>query len=244
MSSSQKDQIYADPLAVVDDFAFDASVAKVFPDMLNRSVPGYGSLVQMIGQLSSEWLKPNSRCYDLGCSLGAVSYAVAGSAGTEGVEIIAVDNAPAMIERLRTRFAADPPGLPVRPLCADIQDVSIEQASLVVLNLTMQFLPPERRLELLLSVYRGLLPGGVLILSEKLRYDNEGEQKRMDALHHGFKRSMGYSDLEISQKRAALEKVLMADTLEVHGERLVAAGFSSVTEWFRCLNFVSLMAVK
>ena len=244
MSPDNKDSLYTEPLPVIEAFRFDEAVARVFPDMIERSVPGYATLVGMIGLLARELLRSGSRCYDLGCSLGAVSYAVAQAARGADVRIVAVDNAPAMIERLDRRLRSEPPGLPVRTLCADILDVDIEDASLVVLNLTLQFIAPEQRLGLLRKIHAGLLPGGALILSEKTAFDAAREQQRVDGLQQAFKRARGYSELEISQKRAALERVLIPDTVAAHRQRLKQAGFGDCVQWFQCLNFVSLLAWK
>lgn len=244
MSPDNKDSLYTEPLPVIEAFRFDEAVARVFPDMIERSVPGYATLVGMIGLLARELLRSGSRCYDLGCSLGAVSYAVAQAARGADVRIVAVDNAPAMIERLDRRLRSEPPGLPVRTLCADILDVDIEDASLVVLNLTLQFIAPEQRLGLLRKIHTGLLPGGALILSEKTAFDAAREQQRVDGLQQTFKRARGYSELEISQKRAALERVLIPDTVAAHRQRLKQAGFGDCVQWFQCLNFVSLLAWK
>jgi tRNA (cmo5U34)-methyltransferase len=244
MCSDSTDRLYAEPLSAVEIFTFDEAVVRVFPDMIERSVPGYATLVGMIGLLARELLRPRSRCYDLGCSLGAVSYAVAQAAQDADVEIVAVDNAPAMIEQLDRRLRSEPPGLPVRTLCTDILDVDIEEASLVVLNLTLQFIAPEQRLGLLRKIHAGLLPGGALILSEKTAFDAAREQQRIDGLQQAFKRARGYSELEISQKRAALERVLIPDTVAAHRRRLKQAGFGDCVQWFQCLNFVSLLAWK
>jgi len=55
---------------------------------------------------------------------------------------------------------------------------------------------------------------------------------------------MGYSKLEISQKRAALENVLLPETLEAHRSRLDTIGFDAVDVWFQCFNFASMVAFK
>ena len=115
---------------------------------------------------------------------------------------------------------------------------------MVVLNFTLQFIEPAARMDLMKKIYTGLRPGGALLLSEKIAFSDEAEQQRMDALHIAFKKANGYSDLEISQKRSALENVLVPDTLEQHYQRLESAGFNSVDNWFRCINFISLLAVK
>ena len=229
---------------MIVDFAFDDTVAKVFPDMIRRSVPGYETIIALTGLLAEQYAQPNSLCYDLGCSLGAATLAMRSRIQQSGCRIIAVDNAEAMTSRCQQHIREAGAGTEVDIICSDIQDVIIENASVVVINFTLQFIDPTARLELLEKIYTGLRPGGTLLLSEKIVFANVAEQQRMDALHIAFKKANGYSDLEISQKRSALENVLVPDTLEQHHERLHAAGFSSVDNWFRCINFVSLLAIK
>lgn len=160
-------------------------------------------------------------------------------------DIIAVDNSPAMIERARELLARDlAPTVAVTMICADLQEVSIENASVVVLNFTLQFIPPAGRLALIRRIHAGLRPGGILILSEKIAFGDPQRQQFHEELHHDFKRANGYSDLEISQKRSALEKVMIPETLACHYERLQAAGFSASDLWFQCFNFASLVAIK
>jgi tRNA (cmo5U34)-methyltransferase len=135
--------------------------------------------------------------------------------------------------------AGDPP---IEYVLADVRDTPIADASVVVLNYTLQFIPPADRLDLLRRVRSGLRPGGVLILSEKIRFRDPEFDGAMTAAHEAFKQANGYSALEISRKRAALERVLFPETLEVHRERLAAAGFRKSEVWFQCLNFASLLA--
>ena len=229
---------------MIVDFAFDETVAKVFPDMIRRSVPGYETIIALTGLLAEQYVQPNSQCYDLGCSLGAATLAMRSRIQHPDCRIIAVDNAEAMTRRCQQHVCEAGEGIAVEVICADIQDVVIRNASVVVLNFTLQFIQPAARLGLLQDIYKGMHPGGVLLLSEKIVFANAAEQQRMEALHVAFKKANGYSDLEISQKRSALENVLIPDTLEQHQERLHSAGFNSVDVWFRCMNFVSLLAIK
>ena len=229
---------------MIVDFAFDETVAKVFPDMIRRSVPGYETIIALTGLLAEQYAQPDSQCYDLGCSLGAATLAMRSRIQQPGCRIIAVDNAGAMTRRCQQHVREAGKGIEVDVICADIQDVTIQNASVVVLNFTLQFIQPAARLALLQDIYNGMRPGGVLLLSEKIVFADATEQQRMEALHIAFKKANGYSDLEISQKRSALENVLIPDTLEQHHERLHAAGFSSVDVWFRCMNFISLLAIK
>ncbi|WP_430009369.1 carboxy-S-adenosyl-L-methionine synthase CmoA [Methylophaga lonarensis] len=240
----KSDTLYHSPLAEMVDFRFDERVVSVFPDMIQRSVPGYGTLISMIGVTAGAYAQADSNCYDLGCSLGAVSLAMHEYIKQPECKVIAVDNSMAMIEKAQ-QIAAKIPGAAQRIefQLADILDVEISQASVVVMNFTLQFIRPELRTTVIEQIYRGLKPGGVLILSEKLSFEQQQQQLLTD-LHHEFKRANGYSDLEISQKRSALENVLIPESLEAHCQRLSSAGFSSAGLWFQCFNFASILAVK
>ena len=162
----------------------------------------------------------------------------------EGCQIVAVDNSAAMIERAEKIIAADNNRVSVELRCEDINQTLIENASVVVMNFTLQFIAPALRDELIDKIYQGLKPGGVFILSEKLAFDSTEQQTFFTDAHHDFKRANGYSDLEISQKRSALENVLIPETLSTHQQRLGNAGFSRSECWFQCFNFASLIAFK
>ncbi|MDZ7660834.1 carboxy-S-adenosyl-L-methionine synthase CmoA [Thiohalophilus sp.] len=254
MSDKPRDKIYASPQPMIVDFAFDEKVAGVFPDMIRRSVPGYETVISLLGLLAERYAKPDSRIYDFGSSLGAATLSMRQRIAHDSCRIIAVDNSTAMTERCRQFLAQDDSGIKdsgikdsgveVDVICADIRDIKVEQASLVVLNFTLQFIPQAERQALLDQIYAGLLPGGALVLSEKLAFDNDNEQQFQSDMHLAFKKANGYSELEISQKRTALEKVLVPDSFETHRERLQQAGFKEVHQWFQCFNFASLLAVK
>jgi tRNA (cmo5U34)-methyltransferase len=243
----QPDRLFAQPLDQVPDFVFNEDVAKVFPDMIKRSVPGYPTIVENLGVLAAQFAQPHSALYDLGCSLGAVTQALRRHVRTDDCRVIAVDNSHAMVERCREYLHAQDAMfqelLPVEVIEADILALDFQPASLVALNFTLQFVAPEQRLELLTRIRQALLPGGALILSEKLRFADDAEQALLGELHLAFKRANGYSELEIAQKRSAIENVMKPDSLEQHRERLLAAGFSKVVPWFQCLNFASLIAL-
>src|SRR5690606_21661506 len=140
-----KDEIYASDDADPRPFEFNENVARVFPDMLRRSIPGYNASIEAIGWLASRYVRAGTRCYDLGCSLGAAAEAIRDNVVQPGVQIVAVDNAPAMVERFRRRLAAgaaDDARPSVDVVAADARDIAIENASMVVMNYTLQFLPP------------------------------------------------------------------------------------------------------
>jgi tRNA (cmo5U34)-methyltransferase len=239
-----KDQIYNASLAHIANFNFDAQVADVFTDMIERSVPGYRSIITMIETLTEHYAQPGSTLYDLGCSLGGATLSMRRGIRTEDCRIIAVDNSESMIERCSKAMERDPNPTPVETRCDDIRNIEITDASVVVLNFTLQFLPPADRRALLNKISAGMRPGGVLILSEKVIFEDAQLDQLLFDIHHDFKRAHGYSDLEISQKRSALENVLIPETIPVHRKRLLDAGFRSVDVWFQCFNFMSMLAIK
>lgn len=239
-----KDTIYSTPLDAIADFAFDANVVRVFPDMIQRSVPGYSTIVAMTGVLAERYARAGTHCYDLGCSLGASTLAMRALLDGRNCDIIGVDNSPAMIDHCRALIAADSHSTPVILQLADINAIAIENASVAVMNFTLQFIAPEQREALLHRIADAMQPGGILVLSEKICFDDEHLQQLNTELHRAFKRANGYSDLEIAQKRTALENVLLPESLPSHRERLRRAGFASVDVWFQCFNFASMVAIK
>ena len=240
-SGSAPDTLFDQAEAPVRPFEFDDAVAQVFPDMVRRSVPGYRELVDLIGLLARRLAQPGTCCYDLGCSRGAVTRSILRQVDPR-VRIVAVDKAPAMIAGLQARLADVPGAERVETRCADLCDLPVAEASVLVLNLTLQFIAPELRLELLRRLRAGLVPGGVLILAEKIQVAPGAGGHLLTALHEDFKRAQGYSELAISRKRAALEQVLVPDTIETHEQRLLAAGFAGHTRWYQSLNFVAWVA--
>ena len=241
-----KDKIYADSENGGRPFRFNAAVAEVFPDMLRRSIPGYAASIEAISSLAARYVSADSTCYDLGCSLGAATLAMRAGIRVPGCQIVAVDNAAAMVERCRDIVATDSGQhqTPVDVRQADIQDTDIENASMVVMNYTLQFLDVSARDAIVQRIFDGLLPGGLFLLSEKVVDEDTHMEDLLVDLHHEHKRRNDYSQLEISRKRAALENVLLPESVAVHRSRLATAGFAHSAVWLRYFNFVSIVAIK
>ena len=225
---SDRDTLFSALIARLGDWTFDERVAEVFPDMIQRSVPGYSNIISMIGMLAERFVQPATQVYDLGCSLGAATLSIRRNIAHSDCRIIAVDNSPAMIERCRRHIDAYKAPTPVDVIEGDIREIEIENASMVVLN----------------KIYKGLNPGGALVLSEKFSFEDATVGELLFNMHHDFKRANGYSELEISQKRSMLENVMLTDSVEVHKARLHEAGFEHSELWFQCFNFGSLVALK
>lgn len=239
-----RDDIFADTDARLGTFEFNDAVARVFPDMLERSIPGYRQTIEAIGMLARRKVPAGTRCYDLGCSLGAATLAMRHNITADGCRIIAVDNARAMVDRCTAIIKKDDAATPVDVVLADLQDVVIENASMVVMNYTLQFLPPAERAASLENIAQGMLHNGVFVLSEKVIDDDADFDAHLIELHHDFKRRNAYSEMEIARKRAAIENVLIPESVATHIARLKNAGFRHAGVWLRWFNFVSFLAVR
>ncbi len=255
-ATSKRDELFRTPLADISGFQFDQHVVDVFPDMLERSIPGYRSIIAQSGLLAARFIQADTHCFDLGCSLGSTLLAMRHAIDTRNADncrLVGVDNSVAMLEECQRLIDRDTNAdvnttnetlLPVDLVLADIADVPLQPASVVAMNFTLQFVAPGERDTLLQKICDATVSGGALILSEKIKFDDTTLNDLYIDRYHAFKRANGYSDLEISQKRSALEDVLVPDTLETHQARLSAAGYAHSAVWFQCFNFVSIIAVK
>ena len=245
MPSSRRDSLFAELRSDKTLFSFNDSVVDVFPDMIQRSVPGYSTVVRMTGVLAEQYAQPSTCIYDIGCSLGesirSAERALVDRASLQSdYRLIGIDNSAAMIRRAQEQAESTSR---IEWIEADALEMSFAPCSVVILNFTLQFIPIEQRLRLLESIRSAMVPGGLLILSEKLTMADPAMDSLMIDLHHDFKRSQGYSDLEIAQKRDAIENVLIPETAQSHSDRLSEAGFSRSSVWFQCLNFASFIAI-
>lgn len=241
------DTLFATPQEAIAHFSFDEKVAACFPDMIGRSVPGYAQITAMTGVIAKRYLPEQAHIYDLGCSHGAATLALCQQLGTRDYTVTAIDLSPAMIRQARAHLKRhlDPAiftriTLKEGDLCA----LNYRPADMIIVNFTLQFLPVDQRETVLSQLYHALTPGGILILSEKITCESRDAEHTLFELHHDFKRANGYSDLEISQKRTALEDVMRTDTLSAHHDRLTRVGFQRHFTWFQYLNFASMIAFK
>jgi len=236
-----RDEIYKDKVDI-SKFTFDQKVVDVFDDMVLRSVPGYKQMIELIGLAGRTYPVVNSNIYDLGCSTGAVTLSIASNLKSASVKIFSIDNSKEMIEQCSRNLSGTEAN--IQYICDDIENIQLDNASLIVLNLTLQFINPKYRSDLIKRIFRSLLPGGALIISEKIIHENEEINKILISLHESFKRENGYSETEIAQKRKAIEDVLIPESIEQHLKRLSDAGFKKPLVQMQCINFASFLAVK
>ncbi|WP_319406955.1 carboxy-S-adenosyl-L-methionine synthase CmoA [uncultured Desulfosarcina sp.] len=239
-----RDTIYSTPRTSVPPFEFNAAVASVFDDMIHRSVPMYGEIIRRQAQLVQRCCRPGTRVYDLGCSTGNLAMALCRLMPAGSFEMVAVDSSRPMLDICRKRLKDAGRFDDITLMGKDIRQVTLDRAGAVVVNFTLQFIPPADRDELLQKVYDALMPGGMLLFSEKtIHADQELSDLQVD-FYYRLKKENGYSELEISQKREALENVLVPETMESHQDRLIRCGFSGIDVWLKWFNFCSWICTR
>jgi tRNA (cmo5U34)-methyltransferase len=246
-SSMKKDQLFAARTQAVGNFNFGEETAEVFEDMLDRSIPLYREMQRMLGELVAEFAVNDTRVYDLGCSNGITLETIAKAVAAAGKQarLVGVDYSKPMLEKAAQRFSGSATDARPELLHKDLNDaLSVEDASVVVLNLTLQFVRPLFRDRLVRSIFDGLNENGCLIIVEKVLGNDSLFNRLFIKLYYDMKRRNDYSDLEIAQKREALENVLIPYRIDENVELLRRNGFGSVDTFYKWYNFAGLIAVK
>ena len=228
----------------ISDFKFDKEVASVFDDMLDRSVPFYSEMQRMAIEITEKFAIEGSNIYDLGCSTGATMMNILNKNNLEKVKVIGLDSSNNMIELAKKKLKENYKGNNYEFVLADLnKPVDIEKASVVIMILTLQFVRPLQREILIKNIYNNLLNNGCLIIIEKVLSTDSLLNRLFIDWYYKFKKSKGYSELEIAQKREALENVLIPLRIDEDVE-LLRNGFSIIDTFFKWYNFAGLIGVK
>jgi tRNA (cmo5U34)-methyltransferase len=239
-----KDDLFKNQRDLIGDFNFGQETAEVFDDMLDRSVPFYAEIQRMIGELAADFAAEGTRLYDLGCSTGT-SLVCLDPVVAPGVTFVGVDSSPEMLEKARLKLQQHGFTRPHELLCLNLdQGVPIVDASVVIINLTLQFVRPLYRDRLIAGIAQGMNEGGCLILVEKVLSRDSTLNRLFIKHYYEFKKRNGYSELEIAQKREALENVLIPYHWEENQELLLRNGFKTCEVFFRWYNFCGMLAIK
>jgi len=240
------DTVFAELRPRVDDFAFNKQVTAVFDDMLDRSVPFYQEIQRMVAELVVDFAQSGTNVYDLGCSTCNPFLNIDRIMPRDAnVRFVGIDGAPEMLNKARSKLAEAKFERPLSLELADLnQGVQIENPSVVMLILTLQFIRPLYREPLVESICRGLNDNGCLILVEKVLGEHSTFNRLFIQHYYEMKLRNGYSQLEIAQKREALENVLVPYRLEENKELLRRVGFRHVDVFFKWYNFCGMIAIK
>lgn len=214
--------------------------------MLARSVPMYAEIQRMVGRLVADFATDGSNVYDLGCSTCTSFLDIDAFLPRErDVRFIGLDSSPEMLARGRQKLEQAGFARPYTLELADFnQDIRLENASVALLVLTLQFVRPLHRDALLRSIHDGMNENGCVILVEKVLGESSVLNRLFIQYYYDFKRANGYSELEISQKREALENVLVPYRLEENRELLRRTGFRNIDVYFKWFNFCGIVAMK
>jgi tRNA (cmo5U34)-methyltransferase len=241
---ANRDQIFRDTTSAVGDFAFDQAVAGVFDDMVGRSVPFYAEMQRMVAEMAGDFVTPGSNVYDLGCATATTLIQIHPRLPASA-RYIGFDNSAEMLVKAREKIVAAGVDRDVDFRVVDLdREAPIENASLVLMLLTLQFIRPLNRERLMQDIYRGMNEQGCLILIEKVLGEDSLFNRLFIEYYYDMKRRHGYSDLEISRKREALENVLIPYKLLENRELLLRNGFRAVDVFFKWYNFCGIIAVK
>ncbi len=238
------DKIYSEKLDKIKPFEFNETVVNVFDDMLNRSIPLYKETIERQVQLSERFYQPDSMIFDFGCSNGNFGLRLLEIMGKKVFSMTAVDNSKEMLKTYKERLSNRPNEENIKLVYDKIQNIMVNNASVVIVNLTLQFIPVSERAALIQTIYDGLLPAGILLITEKTIHDNDSLTELQQEFYYRYKKENGYSNLEISQKRDALENVLIPETIETHNKRFKNAGFGKIDIWQKWFNFTSFLCQK
>jgi tRNA (cmo5U34)-methyltransferase len=244
LQTDQRDEVFVAPDQPVWDFAFNARVADVFDDMVSRSVPHYREMQRMVCELAEDFARPDTNLYDIGCST-ATTLLMLDPMLDPSVNFIGIDNAPDMLDKARQKIARRATQRSIELRTADLhQGFPMENASVVTMLLTLQFLRPLYRERVMKMIHTGLNDQGCLLLIEKLTSEDTTFNRLFIQHYYDFKRRNGYSDIEIAKKRESLENVLIPYRLEENVLLLKETGFRHVEVFFRWYNFCGIIAVK
>lgn len=237
----QIDRLFSKSDVKSGEFAFDANVAKVFDDMISRSIPLYADVQRSIPVLADLLDHDPIRVVDLGCSTGTSLIHLARSLPKRNLELVGVDNSPAMLQKCAEKLLALGIQEDVTTHEGDVSEFRFNDASIVLMNYTLQFIDVENRPRILKRIADSIRPGGFLLVSEKVIHEDSAMDDALVELYFEFKRRQGYSELEISRKRDALENVLVPLTIKGNQEMFRAAGFNRIElllKWFNFATFI------
>ncbi len=243
-SKENLDKVFSEEIKKPSDFKFGATVANAFDDMVERSVPFYNEIQRMIIELAAEHALPNTNVIDLGCSTGTTMIGL-NPFVSDNIKFVGIDDSAEMLKKCKLKLQEANFNREYELVLGDLhQEIKIENASVVILCLTLQFVRPIYREKLLKRIFDGLVPGGVLIISEKVLAEDSLFNRNFIKYYYDYKRRNQYSEMEISQKREALENVLIPYKLSENITMLREAGFSHTETFFKWYNFSGFIAIK
>lgn len=241
-----KDRLFTNENFDNKSFSFNDDVAKVFDDMIVRSVPMIESVHYLILDFCAKYFTNTSvKILDLGCSTGAFLKMLYSHRFKKNcTHYTGLDQSRQMINQLN-KFAPSVEGIKVSTLCDSLMNVkNLPNNDIVILNLVLQFIPLKFRGNILKHVYNCLPKNGIVVIVEKIKHNDSHIHDSFKQVYYDFKRKNRYSDEEIYNKEKALKNVLVPLTILDNKNMIKESGFSYVTTFFQWMNFVGFIAKK
>lgn len=233
------DKVFMHPIE--KQFEFDENIAVVFDDMLERSIPFYKDVITLICNIILAYTKEGSRVLDLGCSTANTLLSLH-KRSKKHLDLIGFDNAEAMLHQAKNKIQAY--GADIKLELVDILDATFPKSDVIIANYMLQFIRPINRVLFLKKIFDSINNGGIFIFSEKIVYEDKKFNKDIIDIYYDFKKMQGYSEFEISQKREALENILIPYTEDENKTMVLEAGFEKIETVFKWGNFVTFVAFK
>ncbi len=241
-SSTKVDKVVGDAIAAANArWDFGGDVVKGFDSHIERSVPGYREVHELIASISDFYVRDGSLVYELGCSTGTLTAMLGERHMDRDVTVIGVDREPAMVTFAQQRSEHLPK---VSIVESDLLEYSLQPASLTVACFTMQFVQPAVRQQLFDRIYASLEWGGALLMFEKVRAPDARFQDLMSSLYTDYKQDQGFTDAEIIAKSRSLKGVLEPFSTQGNLDLMSRAGFVDVMSVWKRLCFEGFLAVK
>jgi tRNA (cmo5U34)-methyltransferase len=244
----KKDKVFSEHIQNIRPFEFNEKVAHVFDDMAERSIPFYKEVQKMVTGLALTFFQKGSNIYDLGSSTATTISLISQGLKDHDIKdyaIFGIDSSSAMCREAEVKLKSiDADMKKIHLQEGDLFDCQIENASVVIMNYTLQFIDPLKREKLISHIYKGLRHNGILLVSDKMLQSNTDTRRIFIENYYEMKRTNGYSDLEISQKREALENVLIPYSVKEEERLFRNCGFEAVDTFFTWYNFSSFICMK
>ena len=242
----KRDYVFAAEETRSADFEFNEDVAEAFDDMVERSVPFYTEQQRMVREIAKAFWIPGTSIFDFGCSTATTAIGL--GLDIPEAQIVGFDNSWPMIDRAseKVREAGVDERVSIRhaDLNGKLSELEFKNASVAALCWTLQFVRPLNRDSLIRHIYDSLADNGALIVTEKVLTNNGHANRFFIDFYYDGKRRRGYSDVEISRKREALENVMVPYRMEENIELFKRSGFEIVETFFQWYNFAGFVCIK
>ena len=192
-------------------------VAEEFDSHVNKQLPWYGILTEVVVEIARTYAAENGVIYDLGAATGNISRALKDIVVSRNIEMINVEPAEEMLQKWHGH------GDVIR---SRAQDVDFQPFDLAVSFLTVAFVHPEERVKLLDRLLEKKRAGGAIILVEK--FLDRGNPRLNTRIGWRLKEVAGETPNEIYAKEQSINGMLRP----LREEEIIYREGAEEIDWF------------